>query len=102
MANFLYHFDREGKVQDREGASTLVNHTRGRYLVLTKDVLGSKIPRTWTALNVYIRWYSDPLKSEIKYCFKVVVPFKKTVQGTRIVLTPPIGIESLGVELWLD
>ena len=44
-----------------------------------RDAAGSKIPRTLTASDVYMRQYFDPLKGKTKYCFKVLAPFKEHV-----------------------
>ena len=66
-----------------------------------RDLRGSKIQRTGTAFTVYIRQYCGPLKSKIKYYFKVPAPFKKPVQGTCLLhgVIPSHGImpEGFGV-----
>ena len=44
-----------------------------------RDVLGSKIPRTRMALNVYLKYHFDPFKGRTNYCFRVLALFKKPV-----------------------
>ena len=48
----------------------------------TGDVLGSKITRTWMALNAYLGQYFDAFKGKTRYCIEVLAPFRKTVQAT--------------------
>ena len=47
------------------------------HITTTRDVPGSQIPRTRTALKVYRKQYLDPFKGKIKYCFEILPPFKK-------------------------
>ena len=44
-----------------------------------RDLLGFKILRMWTALNVCIMWHLNPLKCKTEYCFKVLSTFKKPI-----------------------
>lgn len=66
--------------------SSLDSKHEGRHLndmdnvskVFCKTALRSIMATTWTALNVYLRYYFNPLKGKKKeYCIQVLEPFKK-------------------------
>ena len=56
-----------------------------KTVVYNRDVLGSKIPRTWTALNMSIRQYFEPFKGKTKYWYKALEPSNKPIQVTCLI-----------------
>lgn len=52
----------------------------------TNSVLGSKLAKTWTPLNVYLTQCFHIFKT--KYCTEVLASFKKTVWGTTLQSMP--------------